>query len=362
MVQVRIMVKDSMLYPLFFEPDYKKRVWGGTSLQDKLNKKIPYEHTGESWEIACHDNGNSTIRNGVLAGKTLKEVLLSHGDEIIGHPMNINDKFPLLIKFIDAKDKLSVQVHPEDEYAIHVENGELGKSEAWYILHAKTGAKLIAGLRDGVSKEDFVKALNEGCLEDVLNEVEVKAGDVIDIPAGLVHAIEDGILLAEIQQNSDTTYRVYDWNRIGLDGNMRELHVEKSLDVIDFEGKHSKEIAEGLSIKDGKNEIIYYVANSYFSLEKIVLKETIKQKTENNYHIYICVAGKGKVFHNSKEYPFALGDSFMLPAALGEYMLDGQAELIKTYVPNSREDVVQILQKQGYTLEAINDKVRGVKQ
>lgn len=347
-----------MLYPLFFEPDYKERVWGGTSLQDKLNKKIPNEHTGESWEVACHDNGDSIIRNGVYSGKTLKEILKSHGKDLIGYEMSGDDKFPLLIKFIDAKDKLSVQVHPEDDYAMRVENGELGKSEAWYILDAKPGAKLIAGLKDGVTKDDFVKALDEGRLEEVLNEVEVKMGDVINIPAGFVHAIEDGILLAEIQQNSDTTYRVYDWNRVGLDGNMRELHVDKSLDVIDFEGKHSKDIATGLGIKVGENDIIYYVANSYFSLEKVLLKEEMKQNTDNKFHIYICVAGEGKVIHAQKEYPFTLGDSFMLPAALGDYALAGQAELIKTYVPNIQDDVITTLKQKGYSLEEIKSGVR----
>lgn len=235
---------------IFFEADYKERVWGGTSLRDRLNKKIPYDHTGESWEVACHDNGDSIIRNGVLQGLTLKEALQVHAKEITGQDMKADEKFPLLIKFIDAKDKLSVQVHPEDAYAMINENGELGKSEAWYILDAKPGAKLIAGLKDKVSKEDFIEALEKkGELEHVLNEVEVHTGDVINIPAGFVHAIEDGILLAEIQQNSDTTYRVYDWNRVGLDGKSRELHVDKSLDVIDFEGKHAKEITKGLGIK-----------------------------------------------------------------------------------------------------------------
>ncbi|GMQ56008.1 class I mannose-6-phosphate isomerase [Vallitalea sediminicola] len=346
-----------MLYPIFFEPDFKERVWGGTLLKDKLNKVIPYEHTGESWEVACHDNGNSIIKNGELKGKTLKEVLENNAEELVGHKINSDDKFPLLIKFIDAKDKLSVQVHPEDEYAMQYENGELGKSEAWYILDAQPGAKLIAGLKDNVSKDDFKKALEEGHLEQVLNEVEVEAGDVINIPAGFVHAIEDGILLAEIQQNSDTTYRVYDWNRVGLDGNMRDLHVEKSLDVIDFEGKHSKDIVTGLGIKDGENEIIYYVANKYFSLEKIGLKESLKEKTENKFFIYMCISGSGKVVYNNIEYKFKLGDSFMIPASLDEYELKGDASLVKTYIPNI-EDIISRLENAGYSKEQIKSRVR----
>lgn len=347
-----------MLYPIFFEPDFKERVWGGTLLKDKLNKSIPFEHTGESWEVACHDNGDSIVRNGELKGKTLKEVLENYSEELVGHKISSDDKFPLLIKFIDAKDKLSVQVHPEDEYAMKYENGELGKSEAWYILDAQPGAKLIAGLKDNVSKEDFTKALEEGNLEQVLNEVEVEAGDVINIPAGFVHAIEDGILLAEIQQNSDTTYRVYDWNRVGLDGNMRELHVEKSLDVIDFEGKHSKDVVTGLGIKDGENEIIYYVANKYFSLEKIGLKGKLKEITNNKFYIYMCISGSGKVVYNNIEYDFRLGDSFMIPASLGDYELEGDASLVKTYLPDIEKDVVSRLENAGYSREEIKSRVR----
>lgn len=347
-----------MLYPLFFEPDYKERVWGGTLLKDKLNKNIPFENTGESWEVACHDNGDSTIRNGSLQGKTLKEVLVGNSKELLGYEMKDNDKFPLLIKFIDAKDKLSVQVHPEDEYAKINENGELGKSEAWYILDAQPGAKLIAGLKDNVSKDDFVKALEEGHLEQVLNEVEVQAGDVINIPAGFVHAIEDGILLAEIQQNSDTTYRVYDWNRVGLDGKMRELHVDKSLDVIDFEGKHSKDIVTGLGVKDGDNDIIYYVANEYFSIEKIDLNGNMKQDTQGKFIIYMCTSGSGEVNHDNNRYSFKLGDSFMIPATLGEFVLEGDASLIKTYIPDIQKDIIDKLESAGYSKEDIMSRVR----
>lgn len=347
-----------MLYPLFFEADYKERVWGGTSLRDRLNKNIPYEHTGESWEVACHENGNSIIRNGLLQGITLKEALKIHGKELVGKDMKEGEKFPLLIKFIDAKDKLSVQVHPEDAYAMVHENGELGKSEAWYILDAKPGAKLIAGLQDHVTKEDFVKALEQGQLEQVLHEVEVQAGDVINIPAGFVHAIEDGIMLAEIQQNSDTTYRVYDWNRVGLDGKSRELHVDKSLDVIDFEGKHPKDIAKGLCIKKGKNDIIYYVANSYFSLEQLNLNEPMMVTGQKTYRIYMCVNGEGKVLYNGQSYPFTLGDTFMIPAEIDTYTLEGHATLVQTYIPDIQTDILDVLQAAGYTQEDIHKHVR----
>lgn len=347
-----------MLYPLFFEPEYKERVWGGTALQRRLNKKIPYNNTGESWEIACHNNGNSIVKNGDLKGKTLKEILKTNSRELLGYETNEDYVFPLLIKFIDANDKLSVQVHPEDEYAKTNENGELGKSEAWYILDAKPGAKLIAGLKDNVSRDDFKKALEGGYLEKVLNEIEVKKGDIINIPSGLVHAIEDGILLAEIQQNSDTTYRVYDWNRVGLNGKMRDLHIDKSLDVIDFEGKHNRDIVSGLNIIEGDGEINYYVANKYFSIEKINLQGTMEENTQNKFIIYMCIAGSGEVNHNNMKYSFAVGDTFMMPALIGKYKLEGNTSLLKTYIPDITKDIINKLQDAGYTEDEIIDNIR----
>ena len=220
--------------PIIFAPDYKERVWGGEKLKTVYGKEIPFEHTGESWEIACHDHGQSVAVNGTFKGMTLKDILLSAGQEVIGKGFDQGDKFPLLIKLIDAKDDLSVQVHPDDAYAHVHENGELGKSEAWVILEAEEGASLVIGLKEGTTKKAFEDALKAGELEKVLNRLPVKSGDVVDIPAGLLHAIGSGIMLAEVQQNSDTTYRVYDWNRVGLDGKSRELHVEKSLETIDF--------------------------------------------------------------------------------------------------------------------------------
>lgn len=321
-------------YPFIFTPDFKERVWGGKKLQTFFNKDIPYEHTGESWEVASHDNGQSIICNGELKGMTLNEVINKYPIEIIGHTLESNYKFPLLIKLIDAKEKLSVQVHPDDNYAKKVEHGELGKSEAWYVLEADEGAKLIAGLKDEVDKATFVKALENNNLETVLNEVRVQKGDVIDIPAGFVHAIGGGILLAEVQQNSDTTYRVYDWNRVGLDGNKRELHVDKSLDVIDFEGKHSKSLVSGISIeKDGYIHKCY-ISNEYFSLEKITVLEKYAQDNKpNRFEVFICIDGHGIVQYKGIQYSIKKGDSMMIPAHIKQFNIQGKVELLKTYVP-----------------------------
>lgn len=322
---------------IFFEPDYQERVWGGRKLATVLKKAIPYEHTGESWEIACHANGQSIVRDGEFKGLSFRELLQREGDRIIGRSFHEGDQFPLLIKFIDAMEKLSVQVHPEDAYAKIHENGELGKSECWYIIEADPGAKLVAGLKEGVTKEIFEAKLKENCLEEVLHEVEVKAGDVLDIPAGLIHAIGDGILLAEVQQNSDTTYRVYDWGRVGLDGRPRDLHIRQSLEVSDFDQRHSKELVQGKKSFLGRNQITHFIKNSYFTLKELRLEEQLEVKgKEAKFEIFICVAGMGQIqYEDGESHDIVPGDSFLLPYEREDYRLlpsGGSLVLLKTFV------------------------------
>lgn len=348
---------EKSMKPLIFIPDFQERVWGGQKLKTVFGKEIPTPFTGESWEVACHDNGQSVVANGPLAGLTLEEALIQEGEAIIGQVFNKGDKFPLLIKFIDAADRLSVQVHPEDAYAMINEHGELGKSECWYILEADEGATLIAGLKEGVNRAAFVKALEEQKLESVLNEVAVKAGDVIDIPAGLIHAIKEGILLAEVQQNSDTTYRVYDWNRVGLDGEMRPLHVEKSLEVSDFEGKHNPEPVLGVSIEGEGYRKSFYIGNTYFALEKIELDGTYEDADES-FSIFICLKGTG-IFHVEGEaLPLSMGQSLLMPASVTSYTIEGQGDFLKTYVPISKEALVANLEAKGYDKELLKTQAR----
>jgi len=310
------------MYPIIFTPDYKERVWGGQKLKTVLGKEIPYKHTGESWEIACHENGQSVVKNGKYKGLTMEQLLEKQGESIIGKLFVKGDKFPLLIKFIDAKDKLSVQVHPEDDYAFKNENGELGKSEAWYILQANEGSKLVAGIKDGVTKELFKEKLATNQLEEILNEVEVKAGDVLDIPAGLLHAIGDGILLAEIQQNSDTTYRVYDWGRVGLDGNPRELHVQKSIDVIDFDQKHSKELVKGVKASFEGFSVTEFIRNKYFVLQEVSIDtEYSQEKLAASFEIYMCVKGDAIIEYNGESLDIVFGESLIIPSSLTNYKI-----------------------------------------
>jgi mannose-6-phosphate isomerase len=319
--------------PIFFNPDFKERVWGGEKLATVLNKSIPFKHTGESWEVACHKNGQSIVRLGQYTGLTLEELLIQEGETILGKPFVQGDKFPLLIKFIDAKEKLSVQVHPDDAYAWEHENGEYGKSEAWYVLQADPSSKLIAGLKSGVSKEEFTEKLNTNQLEEVLNEIEVKVGDVLDIPAGLIHAIGDGILLAEVQQNSDTTYRVYDWGRVGLDGKPRDLHIQSSIDVIDFTGKHSTELAKPLIRKSDGYTIKEFVRNPYFILDEIEVQDMFKSEGRGNYfEIFMCVDGAMHLTYMDGKLPVVKGDVFIIPAKLQDYYLKGHGKLVRTYI------------------------------
>lgn len=324
------------MYPIIFKPDYKERVWGGQKLNTILSKKIPYEHTGESWEIACHNNGQSIVKNGEYQGLTMEQLLEEHGENIIGKAFVKGDKFPLLIKFIDAKDKLSVQVHPEDDYAFINENGEFGKSEAWYVLQADEGSTLVAGLKDGVTKEIFEEKLKSNELEDVLNEVEVKAGDVLDIPAGFLHAIGDGILLAEIQQNSDTTYRAYDWGRVGLDGKPRDLHIQKSLDVIDFDQKYSKELVKGLKTTYDGYSMTEFIRNKYFVLQELSIESEYNQdKLVAAFEIYMCVKGQALIEYDGESLDIGFGESLIIPSAMSKYRIipkNGPVTFVKGFI------------------------------
>lgn len=319
--------------PILFIPDFKERVWGGQKLKTVFGKDIPYEHTGESWEIACHEHGQSVAANGPFKGMTLEDILLKEGPALIGKAFTKADKFPLLIKIIDAKSDLSVQVHPDDAYAAVNENGELGKSEAWVILEAEPGAKLVIGLKEGTTKEDFEQALADNKLESVLNQLEVKPGDVINIPAGLVHAIGTGVLLAEVQQNSDTTYRVYDWNRVGLDGQSRELHIDKSLETIDFEGVHGRETTQPLTMEKEGYTHKHYVENDYFSLEVIEVESVYKAERIGSFEIYIVLEGEGYLQSEGKTLKVKKGDSLIIPHDLISYAFEGGMTLLKTYVP-----------------------------
>ena len=349
-----------MFYPFKFHPVYKSYIWGGRNLES-FGRTLPEGKVAESWEISGHPSGVSTVSNGELAGVTLIELITKYGRGIIGTALPEKDlkKFPLLVKLLDANDKLSVQVHPEDAYAFAHENGELGKNEMWYILEAKPGAKLIYDVRPGVTRDSFDQAIGRGEVGNCLKQLEVYPGDVLNIPAGLVHAVGEGIILAEVQQNSDTTYRVYDYDRVDANGNKRELHIEKALDVIDFDATGRKEKVEGLPVKVGEDsQKRYMIANPYFAIEIYDVNGTVSENADGSkFYIYIFTGGAGEILYAGDSLAVKRGESVLIPASLGNYTLKGNFTALKAYVPDLAKDVVAPLKTAGYTEEEIYEKV-----
>ena len=326
------------MYPIKFENLYYERIWGGKDLE-KFRNNVPEGVIGESWDIACHKNGTGKVANGELKGKGFDEVIKEYGNKFLGNSISIAEDFPLLIKLITAKDKLSVQVHPNDEYAKRVEN-DLGKTEAWYVVDAEEGASLIVGTKD-CDKETFKKAIEDGNLDKYLNKIPVKKGDFFYVQSGLVHAICEGILIAEIQQSSDTTYRVYDYNR------GREIHVEKALDVIDFSLKG--ENTQGITIKNDGYDKTYLCLGEYFTIQKYEVNTSVKEASdEDRFYLFTCVDGEGTIKYNGGEEKISMGDSIFIPASLVEYELCGKFTLLKSYVPDVKieeENIIKVVRK-----------------
>ncbi|MCR6515124.1 MAG: type I phosphomannose isomerase catalytic subunit [Clostridium sp.] len=320
------------MYPIKFENLYYERIWGGRGLE-KFRDNMPSGVIGESWDIACHRNGTGIIENGELKGMSFSELIKKYGNEVVGDKMD-KETFPLLIKLITADDKLSVQVHPDDEYAKKIEN-DLGKTEAWYVVDAEPNASLIVGTKN-CDKETFKKAIELSDLDPYLNKIPVKKGDMFYVKSGLVHAICEGVTIAEIQQSSDTTYRVYDYNR------GREIHVEKALDVIDFSLKG--ENIKGVTIhKEGFDKTILCLSE-FFTIQKYEVKETVTESSDKDrFYLFTCVDGEGKIEANGTTLDIKFGDSFLIPAYLGEYTLKGEFTLLKSYVPDLLKEKEEIV-------------------
>jgi mannose-6-phosphate isomerase len=226
------------IYPLTFEPVFRDYIWGGRNLETRFGRALPPGIVAESWDISGHPSSSTRVDHGPMARLTLPEVQAHLGTALVGTRSRWatdRDKFPLLVKLLDANRPLSVQVHPPDAYALEHENGELGKTEMWYVLYAKPSAQLVYGLSQKTTAEAFRLALQDGTLNEYLHYLSIQQGDAIFVPTGTIHALLEGAVVAEIQQNSDTTYRVYDWGRVGADGKPRPLHIDKALDVINFD-------------------------------------------------------------------------------------------------------------------------------
>ena len=311
---------------LFMEPIYKDYIWGGTRLKEYLKKDIKTDTVAESWEMSTNDAGLSKIQT----GQTLKELFEDETvkEEIFGTKTKNMKEFPLLIKFIDAKDNLSVQVHPDDEYALKYENDK-GKTEMWYVMDCDENAKIICGIKESIKQEEIVDIIHKGKIREILNEVPIHKGDVIFIPSGTIHAILKGTLICEIQQNSNLTYRVYDWDRIGKDGKPRELHIEKAIDVIK-QYSEQKIVNTETQVVDTSSNVI---SCDYFNADTICIGSKYKQvSNKETFEAMMVVEGNGIIKTNGKEYEIKLGDSFIIPANLGKYEIEGSITLLKAYL------------------------------
>lgn len=322
------------LYPLKFEPQHIEKIWGGNSLSTKLNRVMPSCKIGESWELSGIPSSQSVVNNGSLAGDTLLEVIRKFGEHILGTKVlrKYGVNFPLLIKFIDAQDDLSVQVHPNDEQAKILQE-PYGKTEMWYVLDAEPGATLISGFNRKLSVNEYQELVVKDKLLLALQHHEVKKGDVFFIPAGLVHAIGKGILLAEIQQSSDITYRIYDYNRIDVNGTPRELHTELALPVINFDIESDKVKYDVSQI----NQPIPLVSCEYFTtnLLRLTKKTNRDYRTFDSFIIYICTHGSGDiVYGEGMKIGISMGKTLLIPASIKDIYIEpnSNVELLEVHI------------------------------
>ncbi len=315
------------MYILKLNPVFKDYLWGGTKLRDEYRFESNLEKLAEGWMLSCHKDGENTIENGDFSGKTLTEVIKCNPD-YLGENGQKFEYFPILIKLIDAKNDLSVQVHPDNEYAMRVEN-EYGKTECWYILDCDEGAELIYGFNREISSEEFKEKIADNTFLETVNKVKVKKGDLFFIEAGTLHAIGSGILLAEIQQNSNTTYRVYDYGRLGADGKPRELHIKKAIDVTSCTPPTRDTNPEGELVNEDGHSTQLLTKCDLFNVTKVTVNDKFVDIADNKSFISILVTdGCGSIDGiNIKK-----GDSLFIPANYGEYTVSGKTELIITRV------------------------------
>ena len=311
-------------------PTLKETIWGGRALIDDYGFETDGDNAAEAWLLSCHKDGPSFVIGGEYNGKTLAEVIEAEGREILGtNNRDIRD-FPVLIKIIDARDKLSVQVHPDDDYAYKYEN-ENGKTEAWYVLKCEEGASLIYGVNHDMAREEFAAAIENGTLLDDVNVVPVKPGDVVFIPSGMLHAIGEGILLAEVQQSSNSTYRVFDYMRRDKNGNLRELHVKKAVDVMNLSVTDVNFAAEGTPEKTGDAVKTYLTGCQYFKMTKLQLDGAYTDTADETSFVSLLVLeGEGKITSADGEIALKKGSSIFIPAAKGEYTVSGKLEILET--------------------------------
>lgn len=316
--------------PVLLKPAFKDYLWGGTKLRTEFGKDCDLERIAESWELSAHKDGQSVVASGEYSGCTLSEYIEKCGRDILGVRGMSFESFPILIKFIDAKQDLSIQVHPSDDYAAEHE-GEYGKTEVWYVLSADEGAALYYGFKTPITKEEYRQRIENNTITDVLNRVEAKAGDVFFVEPGTVHAIGSGLLICEIQQNSNTTYRVYDYDRRGADGKPRELHIEKAIAVSTLEPKTAADNSE--TVRRGGCTSRVIASCKYFTSERIeVSGRSVFQTDTDTFRSVIVTDGDAALTMNGTELPLKKGDSVFIPAQSGSFEILGNCGMLISYV------------------------------
>ena len=317
------------LYPLQFEPILKERIWGGTKLKTQLNKPIISNITGESWEISTIENDVSVVANGTFRGKSLNELINEFPEAILGSNVyaKFGKQFPLLFKYLDAQEDLSIQVHPNDQLAKKRHNS-FGKTEMWYVMQADVDARLIVGFKEKSSPSAYIENLNKKTLLNILDTKKVKKGDVFMLDTGTIHAIGAGTVIAEIQQTSDITYRVYDFDRVDANGNTRELHIDLALEALNYEKIEAQRFYS--KTENVSNEVVNC---KYFTTNFIPLTENTEiHKNQDSFTVYMCVDGDFQLTVDDEDYTYKRGDTVLIPAALTDFQLSGKASILEIYI------------------------------
>ena len=316
-------------YPLQFEPILKERIWGGEKLKTVLHKPITSGITGESWELSTVEGDVSTVANGEWKGKLLTEIINLFPDEILGTAVHarFGKQFPLLFKYLDAREDLSIQVHPGDALAKKRHNS-FGKTEMWYIMQADDDARIIVGFKEDSNATDYLENLKNKTLLSILDTVKVQSGDVFFLETGTVHAIGAGLVVAEIQQTSDITYRIYDFDRVDVHGNTRELHVDLALDAINYNKVETKkEFTKHINESNGIVDCPYFTTN-FIPLDGAISVS----KSGASFTVYMCVEGSFEIECNDSKLQYIKGDTVLTPAAMNSLILNGKASILEIYI------------------------------
>ncbi|MEP7093853.1 MAG: type I phosphomannose isomerase catalytic subunit [Flavobacterium sp.] len=317
------------MYPLQFEPILKERIWGGEKLKTILNKPITSKITGESWELSTVEGDVSVVANGVLKGKSLMDLINETPNEILGTKVyeRFGKQFPLLFKYLDAREDLSIQVHPNDKLAKERHNS-FGKTEMWYVMQADADARIIVGFKEDSSKEEYLKHLNDKTLVSILDDVKAKPGDVFFLETGTVHAIGAGLVVAEIQQTSDITYRLYDFDRKDAEGNTRELHVDLALDAINY-----KKVETQKKYETKTNVSNTVVDCPYFTTNFLPLEDQVAvSKSGETFTVYMCIEGSFEIEYDGFKQSYIKGDTVLVPAEINAFILTGKASILEIYI------------------------------